>query len=202
MKKDKKKVGNAAAAAATAIAGAAAVTMSATGGDKDNYNEESASNEPDVAEPQELLVDGGTLPEVEVTGTSPVLDGGVLADVVVNGHAAVETAAVAGPIVTDTDMASAEALPVAEPEPVVSAPVEDVAMASPVAEVVAEPDFGEEFDDEDDDLAIAEAVPGTMAEQLLHKAEEKLSDLFTGGEHTDEQDFQNMADASEFMYQD
>lgn len=202
MKKEKQKVGNAAAAAATAIAGAAAVTMSATGGYKDNYSEDSVSNEPDVAEPQELLVDGGTLPEVEATGAAPVLDGGVLADVVVDGHVSVEATAVAEPIVAEPDMASAELTPVAEPEPVVSAPVEDVAIASPVAEVIAEPDFGEEFDDDDGDLAIAEAVPGSMAEQLLHKAEEKLSDLLNGGSNTDEPDFQNMADASEFMYQD
>lgn len=214
MKKDKKKVGSAAAAATTAMAGAAAVAMSATGAENDYVD--AASDDAAVAEPQESLVDGGTLPEVEVSGEAPTIDGGMLADAVVTGHA--PEAPVADAVIEDVaELASAESLAaeqqaveqqVAEAELIAEAeqeemgPLQEVAVVNPVEDVVAEPDFGEEFDDEDGDVAMAEAAPGSIAEQLLHKAEEKLSDLFTGGAHTDEQDFQNMADASEFMYQD
>lgn len=214
MKKDKKKVGSAAAAATTAMAGAAAVAMSATGAENDYVD--AASDDAAVAEPQESLVDGGTLPEVEVSGEAPTIDGGVLADAVVTGHApeasvadvAIEDVAelesvepqVAEQQVSETQVAEAELI--AEAELDNGEPLQETAVVNPVDDVIAEPDFGEEFDDEDGDMAIAEAAPGSIAEQLLHKAEEKLSDLFTGGAHTDEQDFQNMADASEFMYQD
>lgn len=204
MKKDKKKVGSAAAAATTAMAGAAAVAMSATG--VENDYEDTVSDEAAVAEPQERLVDGGTLPEVEVTGEAPMIDGGVLADAVVTGHAP-EASVVSETMADEMEPAPAEpqvteAVLLAETEPMEVEPEYETAMAEPVADIIAEPDFGEEFDDEDGDIAMAEAAPGSIAEQLLHKAEEKLSDLFTGGAHTDEQDFQNMADASEFMYQD
>lgn len=203
MKKDKKKVNSAAAAAATVIAGAAAVTMGTTGVENDSNNdaEDSVSNEPDVAEPQDLMVDGGTLPEVEITGEAPMVDGGVLADVVVSGHAAEPSPAVE-PEEPVADVAAAEPVAPVDAEPEAIAPTEHIAAATPVTDVVAEPDFGEEFDEEGGDLAIAEATPGTIAEELLHKAEEKLSDLFVGGAHTDEQDFVNTGDASDFMYQE
>lgn len=204
MKKDKKKVNSAAAAAATVIAGAAAVTMGTTGVENDSNNEaeDSVSNEPDVAEPQDLMVDGGTLPEVEITGETPMVDGGVLADVVVSGHAAEPSPAVE-PEENVADVASAEPVaPVEVASEVIAQQTEDIAAATPVAEVVAEPDFGEEFDEDEGVLAAAETSPGTIAAELLHKAEEKISDMFVGGSHTDEQDFHNTADVSDFMYQE
>ena len=212
MKKNKKKVGEAAAAAATVITGAAAVTVGTADMGNSSFDETTASDDADVAEPGELLVDGGILPEVEITGEAPMVEGGVLDDVIVSGTASLSQTDET-PVENVPDVALEDVILQAEPvvqeaEPVVqeaepilaTAEAESAAVDSQAEVILPEPDFGEEFDDDDEMLAVAETTPGTIAEELLHKAEEKISEMFVGGAHTDEQDFQNMADASDFMY--
>lgn len=210
MDKDKKKKVAGAAAAASAVAGAAVVGAAV------KANEVAEAQLVDVSEPQDILADGGELPEVTVSGEAPVADGGELPNVEVTGHAhdtaaQGETAQVVEAVVPeDVDIAQAEH-PV---EPVMVESSDDVVAAviasddeEGVAAVVMPEEaqeelqeFLDEFDeDEADGLAMAEGSDGTggIIDEIIDKARETLG--FSDAQEPELPDFDNNADVGAFM---
>lgn len=218
MEKKTKKVGGV-AAAATAVAGAATAAAVLTG--------KESSEEVAMAEPigtDEDIVDGGILPDVEVTGSAQILDGGTLTDIEVLGNITeegMETAEETQYIVTpQEDVAEATTIteePAAAAEPVAVAAAELVAVAEPIAAAeplpVSEPIIAapepiateeeEEFADFDEDPSANNLVSmkeGSVMDDLsdaIHRVGENLGILPT--EEDSMSDFINNADASEFM---
>lgn len=192
MKKGKKKV-TAAAAAGVAAVGAAVI----------NRNDEQLG----VAEPMEggesvdALVDGGELPEITVTGDSPIADGGVLPELDVYGHAVAGTVDVVQD--TEVDVAQSDDITV-EPISDVAANADvqvaaeiDMADITEVASVqVPEEEFLDEFDDSEDVLSQMDMKKsdGSVIDEFIDKAEEFLG----VSDEPDMPDFNNAANVNEF----
>ena len=191
MDKDKKKKIAGAATAASAVTGATVIGTAMKDNDLD------VAQPMEVSEPQDILADGGELPEVLVSGTAPTADGGILPDVEITGH---------NPVEISQDHIAQPATAHIEPSDDI---VADGVIATDEEEVVAailpeetqeeEFDYSEEFDeDESESLAMAEGNSGNnILEEIMDKAKETLG--FSDTHEPDMPDFDNNADVGAFM---
>lgn len=187
MDKDKKKKITGAATAASAVTGATVIGTAMKDNDLD------VAQPMEVSEPQDILADGGELPEVLVSGTAPTADGGILPDVEITGHNPVED--VAQPATAHVEPSDG----IVADDVIATDEEEVVAAILPEETQEEEFDYSEEFDeDESESLAMAEGNSGgNILEEIMDKAKETLG--FSDTHEPDMPDFDNNADVGAFM---
>ena len=199
-KETKKKVAGGAAAVTAAagavVAGAASVLS------QDNENVEAVSEGAPIAEGEELA-DGGSLPEVEVLGNTPIQDGGELPETTVTGHAHVaetqQAASSQAPAPDDTEVAQqGTSIEDDNQNDVTNIPQEAVEEEEHDA-----PSFAFDPDEEPDAPSFAfnpDEEPGLLA-QLEEKAEELGAKIFGDSSETEQSsmsDHMNSMDVTGF----
>lgn len=182
-KSKKKKVAGAAVAAGAAAVGSAFIN-----------NEEHRVEVTEPVEPQDILADGGELPEVVITGNAPIADGGELPGVTITGTSTV-TAELQTAEITEEAVAEIkdDEIPAVEEYEEFEPAAENI-----LTETVIEEEFHDEFDETEELMAQtgSKESDGNIIKEFIDKAEGFLG----VGDNTETEmpDFDNAANVNEF----